>query len=79
MLIQERKGEIQMRFSGTSNNGDFQEALGLAIKAAEDELGKGGADFRITWYLLLVGGVRGGIIGQNDLTVEIAACSDASK
>ena len=64
-----------MRFSGTSKNGDFQEALSSAIQAAADELGKGGADIRITWHLLLVSGVNGGFAGQNDLTVEIAAAA----
>jgi len=62
-----------MRFSGTSNNGNFEEALGYAIKAAADGLGGGGADIQINWHLLLVSGVSGGITGQNDLTVEIFA------
>ena len=62
-----------MRFSGTSKNGNFQEALDSAIQAAADKLSGGGADIRITWHLLFVSGVRGGIIGQNDLTVEIFA------
>jgi hypothetical protein len=70
-----QKGEIQMRFSGTSNHGNFEEALGYAIKAAADALG--GADIRVNWYLLLVSGVNGGITGQNDLTVEIAAFPEA--
>jgi len=60
-----------MRFSGTSNNGNFEEALGYAIKAAAD--GFGGADRIINWHLLFVSGVSGGITGQNDLTVEIFA------
>lgn len=62
-----------MRFSGTSKNGNFQKALDAAIKAAVDELGKGGADIRIDWHLLVVSGAEGGIAGQNDVTVEIQA------
>lgn len=62
-----------MRFSGTSNNGNFEEALGYAIKAAADKLGAGGADIRIDWHLLFVSGASGGLTGQNDLTVEIFA------
>lgn len=57
------------RFSGTSNKGNFEEALERAIEAAK----AGGADVRVTWKLLVVHGVSGGIIGQNDLTVEIEA------
>ena len=57
------------RFPGTSNNGDFQEALMLAIAAAKEGLG---ADL-VTWTLLLVYGANGGFVGQNDLTVEIEA------
>lgn len=62
-----------MKFSGTSKKGNFQEALDAAIKTAADKLGEGGADIRINWHLLFVSGARGGIIGQNDLTVEIFA------
>lgn len=64
-----------MRFSGTSKNGDFQEALDLAIKAAADALGEGGADIQINWHLLLVSGVNGGFAGLRDLTVEICAAA----
>lgn len=62
-----------MRFSGTSNNGNFQEALDSAIQAAAEELGEGGADIMINWHLLVVSGAQGGIAGLNALTVEIVA------
>ena len=62
-----------MRFSGTSKNGDFQEALSSAINAAEEGLSGAGTDIMINWHLLLVSGVRGGIAGLNALTVEIVA------
>lgn len=62
-----------MRFSGTSKTGNFEEALGYAITAAAEELGKGTTDVMVTWHLLLVSGIQGGIAGFNDLTVEIFA------
>lgn len=57
------------RFSGTSKKGEFREALSLAIAAAKDGL----KSELVTWTLLFVHGVNGGIAGQNDLTVEIVA------
>lgn len=57
------------RFTGTADNGDFNLALRLAINAAKEGLG---ADL-VLWTLLVVSGANGGIVGQNDLTVEIEA------
>jgi hypothetical protein len=57
------------KFEGTSNRGDFQEALQLAIEAAI----AGTSATRITWKLLDVSGANGGIVPQNDLTVTIEA------
>jgi hypothetical protein len=57
------------RFSGTSDTGDFQVALTLAIDAAKEGLGA----TLVQWTLLLVYGANGGVVGQNDLTVEIEA------
>ena len=57
------------RFSGTADNGDINIALRLAIAAAKEGLG---SDF-VTWVLLLAYGANGGVVGQNDLTVEIEA------
>ena len=57
------------RYTGTSDNSDFNEALLLAIAAAKEGLG---SDF-VTWVLLVVTGANGGFAGQNDLTVEIEA------
>jgi hypothetical protein len=57
------------RFSGTADNGDINVALRLAIEAAREGLG---AEL-IQWTLLVVYGANGGVIGQNDLTVEIEA------
>jgi len=59
----------RQQFSGTSTNGDFEEALQQAIAAAESGLG---AEL-INWKLLNVYGVHGGFAGQNDLTAEIEA------
>jgi hypothetical protein len=57
------------RYSGTADNGDINFALQIAIKNAKEGLG---SDF-ITWVLLVVHGANGGIVGQNDTTVEIEA------
>lgn len=57
------------RFSGTSDTNDFNAALNLAISNAKEGLG---ADL-VTWVLLVVHGANGGVVGQNDLTVEIEA------
>ena len=57
------------RFSGTSNNGNFEEALHQAIETAKGKLGSEA----VKWTLLLVSGLNGGIIPQDDLTVEIEA------
>ena len=57
------------RFSGTADNGDINVALRLAIKAAQEGLG---SDF-VKWILLVAHGANGGVVGQNDLTVEIEA------
>jgi hypothetical protein len=57
------------RYSGTADNGDINAALRLAIQAAKEGLG---ADL-VTWTLLVVFGANGGVVGQNDLTVEIEA------
>ena len=57
------------RYSGTADNGDINVALRLAIDAAREGLGSE----LITWTLLLVYGANGGVVGQNDLTVEIEA------
>jgi len=57
------------RYTGTADNGDFNLALRLAINAAKEGLG---ADL-VLWTLLVVSGANGGVVGQNDLTVEIEA------
>jgi hypothetical protein len=58
-------------FKGTSNSGNVQKALDLAIRAAEDSAT--GADRLITWTLKDVSGRRGGIAGFNEVTVAIGA------
>ena len=57
------------RFTGTADNGDINIALRLAIQAAKEGLG---ADL-VLWTMLVVSGANGGVVGQNDLTVEIEA------
>ena len=49
-------------FKGTSNNGNIQKALDLALKAAEESAT--GADRLITFTLKKVSGRRGGFAGS---------------
>jgi hypothetical protein len=57
------------KYSGTSNKGDFTEALDSAIAAAKSGL----STTLVKWTLGQVSGLNGGFVGQNDLTVEIEA------
>jgi len=56
-------------FQGTSEKADFNEALGLAIKAAHKAVNA--ADSLIEWTLKGVSGRDGGIKGFTELTVTI--------
>ena len=56
--------------AGTSNKGDLQEALRIAVSAALAATGV--ADGRIKWKLECVSGVDGGFAPVSDLTVEIS-------
>ncbi len=57
------------RYTGTADNGDINVALRLAIDAAREGLG---ADL-VLWVMIAAHGANGGVVGQNDLTVEIEA------
>lgn len=61
------------RFTGTSTNGDFDEALSLAIDAAKAAL----SAKQIIWTLVGGEGVVGRRGGRADLTVEIVAGAPA--
>jgi len=67
---QARRGH-RARYTGSSKNGNFQEALADAIKNAHKAAP--GADRQIRWTLHQVSGVNGGISPLNTLTVEIEA------
>ncbi|MEY2747226.1 MAG: hypothetical protein RL112_2268 [Planctomycetota bacterium] len=54
---------------GASPDGDLQEALAAALKAAQAS--QPGADMRLEWTLEAIRGVRGGIRGENEVVVEI--------
>jgi type II secretory pathway pseudopilin PulG len=54
---------------GSSSEGDVQEALDAALKAAE--AARPGADLRFEWTLESMRGVRGGIRGEREVVVEI--------
>ncbi len=60
-------------FSGTSENGDFHEALNIAVQNAKEGLE---TDY-ITWDQLRLYGENGGYIPGNRLTVEVYAKSPA--
>lgn len=57
------------RYTGTADNGDINIALRVAIADAKEGLG---SDF-VKWILLVAHGANGGVVGQNDITVEIEA------
>lgn len=56
-------------FTGTSKNGNFQEALDAAIAAAQ--AAEPGADMITNWRLGTVSGEAGGIAGKREITVEV--------
>lgn len=58
-------------FDGTSTKGDFQEALTLAIKAAQSSTTV--PDDLVSWKLRKTTGEAGGIAGLNTVTVTIKA------
>lgn len=58
-------------FKGISKSGNFQQALELAIKAAQDDAA--GADRLIVWTLKEISGSQGGIAGVKEATVVIKA------
>ena len=60
-------------YKGTSNTGDFKEALSDAIQTAKEELL---TDY-IEWELLKVNGKHGGFIQEDILDVNISASSIA--
>ena len=59
-------------FTGTSDKGDFQEALGAAVQSAMESR-QGAPDAMIEWKLKSVSGVNGGVAGFRKLTVSIEA------
>jgi hypothetical protein len=65
------KEKYEGKFTGTSECGDFHEALRNAIDAAQ--VASGGADIIIKWRLENVGGESGGILPINRLYVTIQA------
>jgi hypothetical protein len=59
-------------FTGTSDKGDLDDALGAAVQSAMESR-KGTADAMIEWKLKSISGVQGGIAGFRKLTVTIEA------
>jgi hypothetical protein len=58
-------------FSGTSKKGDLNEALEAAIKAALTSTDV--SDAQAKWTIKEVSGIKGGMLGRNELTVTIDA------
>jgi len=63
------KEQYEGKFTGTSESGDFHEALRNAINAAIEATGV--ADALIKWKLVYVTGESGGITGLDILNVTI--------
>lgn len=71
---QEGHGDESARkkmFKGTSNSGDFEQALQKAIAAAERSVRH--PDAMVEWTLKSISGRNGGIAGFRDVTVTIEA------
>jgi hypothetical protein len=60
-------------YSGHSTDGDLQEALDDALSQAQRGLADSTmiSDISFTWDLSGIHGVRGGIMGQQDIWVEV--------
>ena len=58
-------------FTGTSQRGDLEEALGHAIKQAMDSSQI--ADVLVTWTIEKISGRSGGIAGWREISITIAA------
>lgn len=71
------KEKYEGKFTGTSDSGDFQEALRNAINEAQEN--SGGADIIIDWRLDNVTGKSGGIAGVDELNVTIQQLGPVTK
>jgi hypothetical protein len=67
----EKRPYSRKTYEGTSKKGDVDEALDLAIKAAQNSAP--GTDRQVTWTLKEVAGREGGLAGFNEVTVTIDA------
>jgi hypothetical protein len=59
------------QFQGISKEGDFQSALLEANKKALEALSIGTSDQRIEWKIIKISGSKGGLLGENTITVTI--------
>jgi hypothetical protein len=60
-------------FQGTSKEGDFQSALLEATNKALEALSIGISDQRIEWKIIKTSGRKGGLLGEETITVTIEA------
>jgi hypothetical protein len=58
-------------FEGTSEKGDFQEALQLALRSALESKARSQTDSMVSYVVKEIRGVRGGIANFNKLTVVV--------
>ena len=58
-------------YDGTSNSGNFQEALALAIAAAEADTSATG----FTWEVATISGDQGGVVNASNVKVTIKVTS----
>jgi len=66
---------IDGNYTYTDTNGSYQAALDGAVLRAQTALshanGQNISDLQITWQVLAVTGVRGGIAGRREITVTV--------
>ena len=68
-MVPKNRGSGESEFQGTSERGNFEEALQDAIAKAKNGL----TTDLINWSLTSVSGVHGGFVIQETLTVTISA------
>jgi hypothetical protein len=64
-------GDEKGLFTGKSVNASLQEALNDALQKAQLALSKNVADARFEYRVETIRGVRGGIAGTNEITVDV--------
>lgn len=58
-------------FEGRSVDGDMQAAIDDALHQMEQFQAQAGADLQLRWELARVHGIRGGIVGSQEIRVQV--------